>query len=171
MPSSETFSIKPITELVSRYLRPDLFSGSKGRWIDPFARNSIFKTDCEFTNDINPHISCTHNMDALNFLNALPEAEFDGVLFDPPYSPRQIKEQYNHAGLTEYDTSTGFYGDRRRAAAKRLKIGGLAITCGWSSGGLGKNNGMDIIEILLVCHGSAHNDTIITVEKKIHHQT
>ena len=32
-------------------------------------------------------------------------------------------------------------------------------------GGIGKNNGFKIVEILLVPHGGWHNDTIVTVEK------
>ena len=45
--------------------------------------------------------------------------------------------------------------------------GGIAISCGWNSIGMGKTHGFEIIEILLVCHGRAHNDTIVTVERKI----
>ena len=33
--------------------------------------------------------------------------------------------------------------------------------------GIGKKKGFEIIEILLVCHGRAHNDTIVTVERKV----
>jgi hypothetical protein len=47
------------------------------------------------------------------------------------------------------------------------KIGGYVITCGWNSGGIGKTNGFEIIEILLVAHGGWYNDTIVTVERKI----
>lgn len=32
---------------------------------------------------------------------------------------------------------------------------------------MGQEYGMEIKEMLLVCHGSAHNDTIVTVEKSI----
>ena len=44
--------------------------------------------------------------------------------------------------------------------------GGIVISCGWNTQGMGKQNGFEIIEILLVCHGGAHNDTIVTVERK-----
>lgn len=33
--------------------------------------------------------------------------------------------------------------------------------------GIGKKNGFEIIEILLVAHGGMHNDTIVTVERKL----
>jgi len=32
---------------------------------------------------------------------------------------------------------------------------------------MGKKMGFELIEILLVCHGSDHNDTIVTVERKV----
>ena len=44
--------------------------------------------------------------------------------------------------------------------------GGYVITCGWNSGGVGKKYGFLIQEILLISHGSWHNDTIITVDRK-----
>ena len=43
----------------------------------------------------------------------------------------------------------------------------MVISCGWNSCGFGKKLGFEIVEILLVCHGRTHNDTIVTVEKKI----
>jgi hypothetical protein len=33
---------------------------------------------------------------------------------------------------------------------------------------MGRNRGFRIEEILLVCHGACHNDTIITVDRKAH---
>lgn len=32
---------------------------------------------------------------------------------------------------------------------------------------MGQKYGMEIIELLLVAHGGAHNDTIVTVERKV----
>jgi hypothetical protein len=45
--------------------------------------------------------------------------------------------------------------------------GGYAICCGWNSIGIGKKRGFKLIEVLLVCHGRLHNDTIVTVEQKV----
>ena len=47
------------------------------------------------------------------------------------------------------------------------KITDLIISFGWNSQGFGKNLGFEIIEVLLVPHGRSHNDTIVTVERKI----
>jgi hypothetical protein len=157
MPAPNTFSIKPIAQLIIRYAKP-------GVWVDPFCRDSIFKPHMTFSNDLNPKFAGTHNMDALDFLRSLPTATADGVLFDPPFSPRQVKEAYQ--GFGPCDTTRRFYSDRKREAARILKSGGIAIVCGWNSLGLGKKNGMEIEEILLVNHGD-QNDTIVTVCRKI----
>lgn len=156
MPSTETFSIRPIRELIERFI-------GDGIWIDPFCRGSVFKSRCAMTNDINPKFAGTHNMDALEFLRVLPCQSVDGVLFDPPFSPRQVKEAYQ--GFGPCDTTRRFYSDRKREAARVLKVGGVAIVCGWNSLGLGRKNGMELEEVLLVNHGD-QNDTIITVGRK-----
>lgn len=157
MPSPRTFSVEPIRALIERYM-------SGGGWIDPFCRDSIFKSRCALTNDINPMFAGTHNMDALDFLNSLPPHSVDGVLFNPPFSPRQVKEAYQ--GFGPCDTTRRFYSSRKRAAARVLKLGAIAIVCGWNSLGLGAKNGMELEEVLLVNHGD-QNDTIVTVGRKI----
>lgn len=161
MASANTFTIKPIGRLIKFYI--DNFPGN---WVDPFARNSIFKDRCVFTNDLNPAIPCTHNLDALDFLKLFPDFSFNGILFDPPFSPRQAKEEYQGFGAKCPDTTRAFYSNRKNQAARVLKFGGIAICCGWTSIGLGKKNGMEMIEVLLVNHGQ-QNDTIVTVEQKV----
>lgn len=163
MPSHNTFTIKPIAALIDRYLT--------GLWVDPFARDSIFNNRCFATNDLNPESNTTHHMEALDFLNSLTICGpiFDGVLFDPPYSPRQIAECYKQVGRAVHiqDTQISFYSNRKNAAAQLIKPGGLAICFGWNTNGFGKKLGFELIEILLIAHGSAHNDTICTVERKL----
>jgi hypothetical protein len=39
-------------------------------------------------------------------------------------------------------------------------------SCGWNSNGFGKGLGFEMIELLLIAHGSMHNDTIVTIERK-----
>ena len=161
MPNKNTFDIKPIYELIGKYLK-------QGKWIDPFARGSRFNNLCVATNDLNHEMDTTHNMEALEFLKTFDSESVDGVLFDPPYSPRQIMECYNQVGKKVHieDTQISFYSDRKREAARIVKPDGIIICCGWNSGGIGKKHGFNLIEILLVPHGSAHNDTIVTVERK-----
>jgi hypothetical protein len=158
MPNSETFKCKPIGELVSRYLSKSKIS------IDPFARNSDL---CTYTNDMNKDTNAKYHMDALEFLEKVKDDGIvaDLVLLDPPYSLRQMKEVYNGVGrkITQRE-SQRFYGDLRDAVDKVVSKDGVVIWFGWNSIGMGKGRGYKIVEILLVCHGRAHNDTIVTVD-------
>ena len=160
MPNKNTFSIKPIHDLISRHI-------TTGLWLDPFSRNSPFRCLC-LTNDMNSEVDADYHLEALDFLKMFDANSADGVLFDPPYSPRQISECYKQVGREVHmkDTQSSFYGDRKKEAARVVKVGGKAICFGWNSGGLGKSNGFELLEVLLVPHGGAHNDTICTVEIK-----
>ena len=92
MPNHNTFSIKPIKEFVARWtLGADII-------VDPFARDSRIGT---ITNDLNPETDAQYHMKAEAFLNCLltQGVEADVVLYDPPYSPRQVSECYKIAGL------------------------------------------------------------------------
>ena len=159
MPNKWTFTIKPIAELISRYV------GDGKGWIDPFAGEN---SPAEFTNDHNPKMKAKYHMESEEFCKFI-KGTFDGVLFDPPYSYRQISEHYKIIGkkATQLDTSTRFYNRAMDPISKKIKIGGYAISFGWNSNGFGKGRGFKIIEILLVAHGGHHHDTIVTIEVKI----
>ena len=157
MPSHHTFTIKPIAELLKRY------NVGKG-WVDPFAGwNSM----AEFTNDLNPKAPTTHHAEAEKFTKSFGEGKYQ-ALFDPPYSLRQIIECYEGIGLVPDKkwATTKFYTDVKNNLAKIIKPGGLCISFGWNTIGLGKVRGFEIIEVLIVSHGRLHNDTLVTVEKK-----
>ena len=160
MPNKNTFSIKPVNELIRSHV------DANKKWLDPFSRNTPF-IDC-ITNDLDAGFLADYHLEALPFLQMFNDDSIDGVLFDPPYSPRQISECYKSVGLTAHmkDTQSSFYGDRKKEVARVVKKGGKVISFGWNSGGIGKTLGFDIVEIMLVAHGGAHNDTICTVEVK-----
>ncbi len=86
-----TFSIPPIKGLLERYV------GSGVGWADPFARDSKV---AELTNNIDTNTSAKFHLEALEFCNKI-EGKLDGVLFDPPYSYRQISDHYKSVGLKE----------------------------------------------------------------------
>jgi hypothetical protein len=162
MPNAETFSIKPIAEFVARYLAKSKIS------IDPFARNKNLATWC---NDLDPSTSASFHMDAEEFCRAahIRGALVDLALFDPPYSPRQISECYKGFGreVTTKDTQNAALYKRVRDALDPLIVpGGICLSFGWSSNGMGSGRDYKIIEILLVAHGGAHNDTICIAEIK-----
>lgn len=160
MPNSSTFEIKPIEKLVTGYVQE-----SDGVWIDPFAGEAEF---ADVTNDLNPEIETDYTMDAVDFLQMFDDGEVDGgVLFDPPYSPRQIKEVYDSIGIetTMETTQATFWSNCKDEISRICTDGSIVLTFGWNSGGIGKTNGFQKQEILLVAHGGWHNDTICTVEE------
>ncbi len=161
MPNKNTFEIKPIKELIL-----EEFDLSK-LWIDPFANRNKIAT---VTNDLNPEFETDYHLDALDFLKLFENESVDGVLYDPPYSPRQVSECYNNVGynVTWDTTKASFWGNHKREISRIVKIGGKVITFGWNSGGIGYKYGFEIQRILLVPHGGWHNDTICTVEIKTH---
>ena len=65
-----------------------------------------------------------------------------------------------------FEESKKFPSNVKNILAPKVEAGGLAICCGWDSIGFGKNRGFELVEIMLVCHGGRHNDTIVTVERK-----
>ena len=162
-PSKNTFSIKPIADI----LREEV---TDGFWVDPFANNAKIAT---VTNDLNTDFDTDYHLDALDFLKMFPDNTVDGVLYDPPYSTRQISEVYKGVGLpvNKETTQSTFWTKQKKEIARIVKIGGKVISFGWNSGGIGKKNGFEIIRVLLVPHGGYHNDTIITIEEKIREVT
>ena len=154
MPSIWTFKVKAFREVIDRYLTAG--------WADPFAGEN---SPAEITNDIEGR-GAKFEMDGLEFLKTLEDESVNGVLFDPPYSLEQCLRKYTPkqggtAGRMEYRARC------KDEIARVVKPGGVAICFGWDSTGIGKKRGFEIIEIKLVCHGAAHNDTIVTVDKKI----
>lgn len=160
MPNKNTFDIKPIHELITEEL-------TEGLWIDPFANTNKLAT---ITNDLNKEYDTDYHMDALDFMKMFDSESVDGVLYDPPYSPRQVSECYNNVGynVTWDTTKASFWGNHKREISRIVKLGGKVITFGWNSGGIGYKYGFEIERILLVPHGGWHNDTICTVEVKTH---
>jgi hypothetical protein len=158
MPNSNTFDIRCINSLIQKYIKPEYVS------IDPFAnKNRIAK----ITNDLDPEMKADYCMDALEFLKTFDDASVDFVLYDPPYSPRQVSECYKKLGKTVnmQTTQSSFWGNLKKEIARIMKPNGIVISFGWNSNGIGKTKGLQIIEILTVAHGGQHNDTICTVEQ------
>lgn len=162
MPNKNTFTIKPIKELVEKFIA----DRENKIIVDPFANISKYGT---ITNDLNPEYGTDYHMDALAFLKMLDSNSADVVLYDPPYSISQAAECYKSYGKEKLEKNVanmGYWGDCKNEVARILKKDGIAIICGWNSMGIGKNRNFEMIEILLVPHGGSKNDTIVTVEVK-----
>lgn len=167
MPNSKTFKIKPIKELIENEL-------VNGVIIDPFANEHSIKSIMTenqkyISNDIDESYDTDYHMEALEFLKMFQDNSVDMVLYDPPYSPRQISECYKKAGqvVNMQTTQSSYWSNQKKEIARILKPNGKVITFGWNSGGIGKSNGFVTTKIMLVAHGGWHNDTICTVERKL----
>ncbi len=158
MPNSNTFDVPPIRKLIEDEL-------TAGVWIDPFANKNKLAS---ITNDLNPDYDTDYHLDALQFMKMFEAESIDGVLYDPPYSPRQVAECYHGVGMevTSETTRASFWGNHKKEISRIVKPGGKVISFGWNSGGIGRKYGFETTKILLVPHGGWHNDTICVVETK-----
>lgn len=158
MPSADTFDVPPIAGFVQKYLLRAKVS------VDPFARNKRWAT---YTNDLNPDTAATDHMDAEDFLRKYQNVCADLVIFDPPYSPGQVSEVYQKVG-EKRDGGGGrngeLYARVRKAIRSITNHNSVVLSFGWQSAGMG--DGWELLEVLLICHGGAHNDTICMAERR-----
>jgi len=138
MPNCKTFKIPYIKQILKDELN-DVF-------LDPFP--FPFKTD------------------ALKLLKNTKTNSINKIVFDPPYSQRQLKEMYKNIGFS-YDMNNSYWAKCKDEIARITKINGKVLSFGWNSNGIGKTRGFEIKKIWLIAHGSMHNDTIITLEIKV----
>ena len=140
MPSHKTFTIKPFKNLIAAEL------GSN--YIDPFPYPFV--------------------KDAIDYLKTIHDNSVDHLVFDPPYSQRQLKEKYHSAGLSfNHPMNNSYWSNCRKEISRIVKSTGKVISFGWNTNGIGIKHGFKITKVVLVAHGSQHNDTIATVEVKI----
>ena len=160
MPNSKTFSIKPIKEFVERYVQ------NAEIIVDPFANDCKYGT---ITNDLNPKFDTTYHLDALEFLGFIKTESCDLVIYDPPYSLRQVKECYEGVGITvtAEHTKASWRAKHLDEIQRILKPGGYALCFGWNTNGVGKKRGFELQEVLIVPHGGSKNDTLCTAEIKV----
>lgn len=159
MPNSKTFKIEPIKRLVEKYIK------DREIIVDPFANDSNYGT---ITNDLNPEFNTTYHMDALDFLKIFEDNSVDCILYDPPYSTRQVSECYKGFGykVTQETTQSSWRAKHLDEIARILKPNGVVLCFGWNTNGVGKTRGFEMLEVLIVPHGGSKNDTLCTVEIK-----
>lgn len=160
MPNKWTFQIPEVAYLIRKYK-------TDHGWIDPFSGESSL---ADITNDIDEKHNTIYHMDALEFLKIMESDSASGCLFDPPYSTEQCLRKYTPkqkgtAGRAEY------WAKCKDQIRRIIRENGIVISFSWDSCGMGKKRDFTIKEILLVCHGACHNDTIVTVEQKVYYQT
>lgn len=169
MPNKSTFTIKPIKELLVNEIK-------QGIVLDPFAYKGTLKQLFAanqnvhiIDNDLNMEYKTNYHLDAKDFLKLFDDNSIDFVIYDPPFSPRQVSESYKNVGkhVTQEDTRMSYWRLQKNEIARILKLNGKVICFGWNSGGVGKTRGFKLESILLVPHGGNRNDTICTVERKV----
>lgn len=164
MPNGKTFSIKPIKEFIEDDYQ---HYQNGGVIVEPFAGDSVYGT---ITNDLNPDKNTTHHMDALEFLKSLPDNSADMVLYDPPYSITQAATLYKSYGKERLECSVAnmrYWKLCKDNVARILKKGGVCLSFGWNTNGLGKGRGFELTQVLIVAHGGSKNDTLCVREYKL----
>lgn len=143
---------------------------------DPFSNNKTQRMQgtCLTTNDLNPKFDATYDMEANDFGEKMYEEGFlfDLVLFDPPYSLRQLKDCYEGIGKElEQWQSHNMWGRCKDALAKCVRPGGYVISLGWSTHGFGTSRGFEKQEVHNFEQSGIDGryNIHLVIEKKIQH--
>ena len=143
---------------------------------DPFARDSYLKENPNIiTNDLNPDFECDYNMECNDFAEMLMDTflntsfEIDLLVFDPPYSLRQLKDHYDAIGKNlELWQTQNQWGRAKNAYAELMPVGSYAICLGWHSHGMGRKRGFDKVAVHYFEQAGHFDryDLCVTVEQK-----
>ena len=144
------------------------------RICDPFSNNKTERKQGTsiITNDLNPEFNADYCLDANDFGEEMERAgkSFDLILFDPPYSLRQLKDCYEGVGknLPHWQTQN-MWGRAKDALAQCVMPGGYVISFGWSSHGFGPSRGFEKQEVhnLQQAGKDGRYNIQIVIEKKI----
>lgn len=110
--------------------------------------------------DSNPDMPADYHMDALQFLKKYKfKTRFSTVLLDPPYTYRKSMEMYEGHMASRFKQV-------KDVIPKVLAPGGIVITFGYHSVSMGAVRGFEVEHILLMSHGGAIHDTIVTIERQ-----
>jgi len=176
--TAHPFENKHVKDIIDRAIRRlnnchDVRIPGKIHICDPFSNNKTVRRQGTtlITNDLNPKFDSTYNMEANDF-GELMEREgkmFDLILFDPPYSLRQLKDHYEGIGQKLPHWQTLHMWKRcKDALAKCLAPGGMVISFGWHSTGFGRYRGLEKKEVHVLCQSGRDDryDLLVTVERK-----
>lgn len=113
----------------------------------------------EIRNDLNPEMeNLDYSMDALEFVEQWEGPKFNTVILDPPYALRKSMTKYNGMVSSPFN----------QIKNKLLNIiapNAIIMTMGYHSNSMGKRREFKQEHILLLSHGGAIHDTILTLEK------
>ena len=152
-----------------------------GLGIDPFARESFTNSIENFiTNDLNKEFDCHYNCEFKDFARTIRHRiewnklqMIDLVFFDPPYSLRQLKEQYDGVGKDlELWQTHNMWKEGKDHLAACMPVGSRVVSLGWTTSGFGKKRGFEKVAVH-VFEQVAREDRyslLVTVEEKVQHR-
>lgn len=134
--------------------------------INPFSDNNKIAT---ITNDFDINKNSDFHLEALDFLQHLKNDSCDIFLFDPPSNPNRMKFYFEEMNLKLHKKYylTDYWTKLKKEITRILKINGYVISLGYNSGGVGKTNGFNIEEILILSNYYLKNDIFCVIDKKI----
>ncbi len=130
-----------------------------GRVLNLFAGKTMLNVN-EIRNDVDKSMPADYHKDAFQFIEEWEGELFDTIIFDPPYNLRKSREKYEGRFI-------GNLTKIKNILNKVLNFGGIVISFGYDSTGMGTIRGFKKVAICLVCHFGDHNDTICLVEKYV----
>ena len=172
--TSTPFDNKHIRRIMDRYINEVNFQ-KKGivKMCDPFARESFttFLQGC-ITNDLNCDFNTNYNLEFKDFAREMAHLEhaFNIIFFDPPYSLRQLKDQYDGIGKDlELWQTHNMWKAGKDYLGPLVKMGGYVISFGWTSSGFGKKRGFKKVGVHVFEQAAREDryDLIMTIEKKV----
>jgi adenine-specific DNA methylase len=169
----ENIHIKKIIENEIRALNETHGLNKTIKICDPFAREGfVGKLPNCISNDLNPEFDTDYNLEFKDFARVMNmhNQEFDLLVFDPPYSLRQLKEQYDGIGkdLKLWQTHN-MWGVGKNLITENMPVGSVTISLGWTTAGFGKKRGFQK-KAIHVFEQAAREDRyslFVVVEEKV----
>jgi len=133
----------------------------KGKTLNLFAGKVLLKGIDEIRIDLNKEMPADYYMDAYEFILIAKENgwKYDTVIFDPPYSLRKSREKY-------YGIYTSKLRKIKTILPELMNEGSYFINFGYSTNGMGKKRGFELIKICIINHSGDKDDTLCTIEIK-----
>jgi len=143
---------------------------------DPFAREGfVGKLQNCISNDLNTQFDTDYNLEFKDFARVMhmKQMAFDLVVFDPPYSLRQLKDHYDGIGkdLKLWQTHN-MWGVGKNLLSHHMPVGSIVISLGWTTAGFGRKRGFQK-KAVHVFEQTAREDRyslFVVVEEKVQHK-
>jgi tRNA1(Val) A37 N6-methylase TrmN6 len=133
--------------------------------VNPFSGDNKLAS---INNDINSVYNVDYHLDALDFLKELKDKSVDIIIYDPPYSATQMMKYFDDLNIKRklHHTRTQYWTFLKKEITRIIKTNGHVISIGFNSGGIGKTNGFEIEELIII-NNKTNNDIYCVIENKI----